>query len=335
MSAQPAVEAIDLVKRFGDNTAVDDVSFVVPQGTVLGLLGPNGAGKTTTVRMLTTLSVPTSGTGRVAGHDVVREPDAVRRSMGLTGQSATVDELLTARENLRLIGRLSGLSRKYVADTTDGLLERFSLTDAAGRMVKTYSGGMRRRLDLAVSLIAAPPVLFLDEPTTGLDPRSRSELWEVLRGLVHDGTTLVLTTQYLEEADQLADDIVVIDRGRVIAAGTPTQLKDQAGRASVVVTVTDPSDLVRVTDIVRSHSPEVHVEASARRITAVAGGLADMTRVGEAIRASGIQVDDLGLKRPSLDDVFLHLTGHRADGDEPGERGTDEQPDETTVGAAR
>ncbi|HEU4512215.1 MAG TPA: ATP-binding cassette domain-containing protein [Nocardioidaceae bacterium] len=335
MSAQPAVEAIDLVKRFGDNTAVDRVSFVVPQGTVLGLLGPNGAGKTTTVRMLTTLSVPTSGTGRVAGHDVVKEPDAVRRSMGLTGQSATVDELLTARENLRLIGRLSGLSRKYVADVTDGLLERFSLTDAAGRMVKTYSGGMRRRLDLAVSLIAAPPVLFLDEPTTGLDPRSRSELWEVLRGLVREGTTLVLTTQYLEEADQLADDIVVIDRGRVIAAGTPTQLKDQAGRASVVVTVTDPSDLVRVTDIVRSHSPEVHVEASARRITAQARGLADMTRVGEAISASGIQVDDLGLKRPSLDDVFLHLTGHRADGDEPGEQDIDEQDDEATVGAVR
>ena len=313
MSSTPAVEALDLVKRFGDNTAVDHVSFVVPQGTVLGLLGPNGAGKTTTVRMLTTLSVPTSGTGRVAGHDVVKEPDAVRRSMGLTGQAATVDELLTGRENLRLIGRLSGLSRRYVAEATDSLLERFALSDAANRTVKTYSGGMRRRLDLAVSLIAAPPVLFLDEPTTGLDPRSRSELWEVLRGLVRDGTTLLLTTQYLEEADHLADDIVVIDKGRVIAAGTPTQLKDQAGRASVVLTLTNASDLARAADLVRSCSPEIHVEHAARRITAQAGGLGDMTRIGEVIADSGIQVDDLGLKRPSLDDVFLHLTGHRAE----------------------
>lgn len=335
MSVDPAVEALDLVKKFGDNTAVDHVSFVVPQGTVLGLLGPNGAGKTTTVRMLTTLSIPTSGTGRVAGHDVVKEPDAVRRSMGLTGQAATVDELLTGRENLRLIGRLSGLSRKYVASVTDQLLERFSLEDAASRMVKTYSGGMRRRLDLAVSLIAAPPVLFLDEPTTGLDPRSRTELWDVLRGLVREGTTLVLTTQYLEEADQLADDIVVIDHGRVIAAGTPTQLKDRAGRASVVLTVTDGADLVRATEVVRDHSPEVHTEAAARRITAQAGGLADMTRIGEAITAAGISVDDLGLKRPSLDDVFLHLTGHRAEDDEEELLGESEYTDETTPEAVR
>jgi ABC-2 type transport system ATP-binding protein len=321
MSSRPAVEAIDLVKRFGDNLAVDHVSFVVPEGTVLGLLGPNGAGKTTTVRMLTTLSVPTSGTGRVAGHDVVAEPDAVRRSMGLTGQAATVDELLTARENLRLIGRLSGLSRRHIASVSDDLLERFSLTDAANRMIKTYSGGMRRRLDLAVSLIAAPPVLFLDEPTTGLDPRSRSELWEVLRGLVRDGTTLLLTTQYLEEADQLADDIVVIDKGRVIAAGTPTQLKDQSGRASVVLTLTRAADLTRAAELVRSCSPEIYVEPSARRITAQADGLGDMTRIGEVIAASGIEVDDLGLKRPSLDDVFLHLTGHRAEDESGGESG--------------
>ena len=327
MSSQPAVEAIDLVKRFGDHTAVDHVSFVVPQGTVLGMLGPNGAGKTTTVRMLTTLSVPTSGTGRVAGHDVIAEPDAVRRSMGLTGQAATVDELLTSRENLRLIGRLSGLSRRYVASVTDELLERFSLSDAASRTVKTYSGGMRRRLDLAVSLIAAPPVLFLDEPTTGLDPRSRSELWVVLRELVREGTTLLLTTQYLEEADQLADDIVVIDKGRVIAAGTPTQLKEQAGRASVVVTLTDPADLARTADLIRSYTQEVHVETSSRRITAPADGLGDMTRIGEAIAASGIQVDDLGLKRPSLDDVFLHLTGHRAEDGQAGDSDLDDVPD--------
>ena len=237
MTGQPAVEAVDLVKRFGDTQAVDHVSFSVPEGSVLGLLGPNGAGKTTTVRMLTTLSVPTSGTGRVAGYDVVDEPEAVRRSMGLTGQAATVDELLTGRENIRLIGRLYGLPLSYIREVTDELLERFSLSAAGDRIARTYSGGMRRRLDLAVSLVAAPPVLFLDEPTTGLDPRSRAEFWEVLRGLVRDGTTLLLTTQYLEEADQLADRIVVIDKGRVIAEGTPTSLKDQSGQASVVVHV--------------------------------------------------------------------------------------------------
>src|ERR687889_1165521 len=274
----PAVEALDLVKEFDENTAVDGVSFEVPQGSVLGLLGPNGAGKTTTVRMLTTLSRPTSGTARVAGHDVLTEPEAVRRSMGLTGQVATVDELLTGRENLRLIGRFAGLSDRAVRSVADSLLERFSLTDAADRVAKTYSGGMRRRLDLAVSLVATPPVLFLDEPTTGLDPRSRTELWEVLRGLVADGTTLVLTTQYLEEADQLADEIIVIDKGRIIAQGTPTQLKDQAGRASVVVTVTYAADLARAEEVVRRGTDEVHVDPPARRITARAGGLADMLR---------------------------------------------------------
>ncbi len=308
-----AIEAIDLVKKFDDNVAVDGVSFVVPEGTVLGLLGPNGAGKTTTTRMLTTLSVPTSGTGRGAGHDIITEPDAVRRSMGLTGQAATVDELLTARENLKLIGRLYGLPRDYIRSSTDELLERFALTEAADRIAKKYSGGMRRRLDLAVSLIAAPPVLFLDEPTTGLDPRSRTELWEVLRGLVRDGTTLLLTTQYLEEADHLADDIIVIDKGRVIAAGTPTQLKEQAGAASVVVTLTNAADLPRAEELIRRCSPEVHVDVTARRLTAQADGLGDMSRIGADFEASGIQVDDLGLKRPSLDDVFLHLTGHRAE----------------------
>lgn len=308
-----AVEAIELVKRFGDHAAVDGVSFVVPEGSVLGLLGPNGAGKTTTVRMLTTLSIPTSGTGRVAGFDVVKEPDAVRRSMGLTGQAATVDGLLTGRENLRLIGSLSGLPRAYLAEASEELLERFSLVDAGNRMVKTYSGGMRRRLDLVVSLIAAPPVLFLDEPTSGLDPRSRTELWEVLRGLVRDGTTLVLTTQYLEEADQLADEIIVIDKGKVIAAGTPTQLKDQAGKAAVVLTLTHASDLPAAEALIRKYSRDVYVDTAARRLTAKAGGLADMSRIGVAFDQSGIAVDDLGLKRPSLDDVFLHLTGHHAE----------------------
>ena len=238
-----AIEAEGLVKHFGDTVAVDGVSFVVPEGSVLGLLGPNGAGKTTTVRMMTTLTRPTSGTGRVAGHDILTDPAAVRRSMGLTGQAATVDELLTGRENLRLIGSLYGLDSAYIARASDELLERFSLADAGDRTAKTYSGGMRRRLDLAVSLIATPPVLFLDEPTTGLDPRSRVELWEVLRELVADGTTLLLTTQYLEEADQLADNIVVIDRGTVIAEGTPLQLKDQSGAAALVVTVSHSGDL--------------------------------------------------------------------------------------------
>jgi ABC-2 type transport system ATP-binding protein len=313
MNTAPAVEAVDLVKHFGDTRAVDGVSFVVPAGTVLGLLGPNGAGKTTLVRMLTTLSVPTSGTGRVAGFDILRQPNEVRRSMGLTGQAATVDEILTGRENLKLIGALYGLPRSYVRETTERLFDRFDLTDAADRMAKTYSGGMRRRLDLAVSLLAAPPILFLDEPTTGLDPQSRSGLWAVLRELVHEGTTLVLTTQYLEEADHLANEIVVVDKGKVIAAGTPTQLKDQAGRASVVVTLTNAADLGRAADLMRPFSPEVHVEPGSRRLTAQAGGLGDMTRIAAVFEQSGIELDDLGLARPSLDDVFLHLTGHRAE----------------------
>ena len=319
MTTTPAVEAIDLVKRFGETTAVDGVSFTVPQGSVLGLLGPNGAGKTTTVRMLTTLSVPTSGFARVAGYDVVEQPEEVRRSMGLTGQAATVDELLTARENLWLIGRLAGLPKRLIKPTSDELLERFSLTDAADRIVKTYSGGMRRRLDLSTSLIAAPPVLFLDEPTTGLDPRSRNDLWEVLRGLVREGTTLLLTTQYLEEADQLCNDIVVVDKGKVIAHGTPTQLKDQAGQASVVVTLTHADDLDRAEALMRSCCAEVHAEAASRRLTAQAHGLGDMTRIAAVFEESGIELDDLGLKRPSLDDVFLHLTGHRAEPTAPDE----------------
>jgi ABC-2 type transport system ATP-binding protein len=313
MTSDIAVDATDLVKHFGDTIAVDGVSFAIPRGTVLSMLGPNGAGKTTTVRMLTTLSVPTSGTGKVNGHDIITDPHGVRRSMGLTGQAATVDELLTGRENIRLIGRLYGIPRKRIGVLADELLERFSLSDAADRIAKTYSGGMRRRLDLAVSLVAAPTVLFLDEPTTGLDPRSRVDLWEVLRELVHGGTTVLLTTQYLEEADTLADEIIVIDHGRVIAAGTPTQLKDQAGRASVVLTLTNPADVRRATELVRRCATEVHVEDAQRRVIAPADGLADMTRIAGLMQEHGIAVDDLGLKRPSLDDVFLHLTGHRAE----------------------
>jgi len=316
----PAIEAEHLVKRFGDVLAVDDVSFSVPQGSVLGLLGPNGAGKTTTVRMMTTLSRPTSGTARVAGHDVIADPDAVRHSMGLTGQAATVDEFLTGRENIRLMGSFYGLSRRDISALSGELLERFSLADAGDKVVKEYSGGMRRRLDLAVSLIAAPHVLFLDEPTTGLDPRSRVELWDVLRELVADGTTLLLTTQYLEEADQLADQIVVIDHGRIIAEGTALELKDQSGKASLVITVSRADQLETARSLLASHVREVHVDVGARQLTAPADGLADMTRIASLFDGSEILLDDLGLKRPSLDDVFLHLTGRRA---EPGDADPD------------
>jgi ABC-2 type transport system ATP-binding protein len=313
MPPTPAIEAIELVKRFGDNTAVDLVSFSVPPGTVLGLLGPNGAGKTTTVRMMTTLTEPTSGTARVAGYDVRRDPDKVRRSMGLTGQVATVDELLTGRENIRMIGGLYGIRRKDLARLGDQLLEQFSIADAADRAVRSYSGGMRRRLDLAVSLLASPPVLFLDEPTTGLDPRSRSELWVVLRGLVEQGRTLLLTTQYLEEADQLADNIVVIDKGRIIAEGSPLQLKQQAGKASLVVTVAKAEDLSTAQELLAKTGAEVFIDSGARQLTAAADGLVDMIRVAGWLRDSDIDVDDIGLSRPSLDDVFLSLTGHRTE----------------------
>ncbi|MGE2833835.1 ATP-binding cassette domain-containing protein [Mycobacterium sp. SMC-4] len=313
MHSAPAIEAVDLVKRFGDATVVDRVSFAVPPGTVLGLLGPNGAGKTTTVRMMTTLTEPTSGTARVAGYDVRTEPDQVRRHMGLTGQVASVDEVLTGRENIRMIGGLYGIRRKHLDRLGDQLLEQFSLTDAGDRVVKSYSGGMRRRLDLAVSLLASPPVLFLDEPTTGLDPRSRTELWEVLRELVGHGTTLLLTTQYLEEADQLADNIVVIDKGRIIAQGSPLELKQQAGSASLVVTVSAGADLDRARELLGRNGAEVFVDIGARRLTASADGLDDMITVAGRLRDAGIAVDDIGLSRPSLDDVFLSLTGHRTD----------------------
>ncbi len=313
MPSPPAIEAIELVKRYGRSNVVDGVSFTVPPGTVLGLLGPNGAGKTTTVRMMTTLTEPTSGTARVVGYDVRTHPDQVRRHMGLTGQVATVDELLTGRENIRMVGGLYGIRRRDLDKLGDQLLQQFSLADAANRVVKSYSGGMRRRLDLAVSLLASPPVLFLDEPTTGLDPRSRSELWEVLRGLVAQGTTLLLTTQYLEEADQLADNIVVMDRGRIIAQGSPLELKQQAGRASLVVTVADTADLAPAQALLVRTGAEVFVDTGARRLTASAEGLDDMIQVAGWLRDGGIGVDDIGLTRPSLDDVFLTLTGHRTE----------------------
>ena len=309
----PVIEAEGLVKTFGDFTAVDDVSFEVQKGSVFGLLGPNGAGKTTIVRMMTTLAVPTRGTARVAGHDVIREPEAVRASMGLTAQSATVDELLTGRENLLLIGDLYGLPRRVVRTRAGELLDRFSLTDAGGKVVKTYSGGMRRRIDLAVSLIAHPSVLFLDEPTTGLDPRSRVELWEVLRDLVRDGTTLLLTTQYLDEADQLADRLVVIDHGRIIAQGTPLELKNQSGATSLVITVSRHDTVEHAAAILRGLVGEVHVDVDARRLTAPRGDVAALAQVAARLEEARIEIDDLGMQRPSLDDVFLALTGHKAE----------------------
>lgn len=288
---------------------MDNISFTVPPGTVLGLLGPNGSGKTTTIRMMTTLSPPTSGTARVYGRDVVREPAAVRQTMGLTAQSATVDELLTGRENLRLIGDLYGLPKKRVRQRADELLEKFSLTPAATRVAKSYSGGMRRRLDLAASLVAAPPVLFLDEPTTGLDPRSRNELWDVLRDLVREGTSLLLTTQYLDEADQLADRVIVIDHGKVIAEGTPLQLKDSSGAASLVITVSRPDDVDEAARVVAGRIEQFHVDRDGRRITAPSEGVAALASMATAFTEAGIELDDIGLQRPSLDDVFLSLTG--------------------------
>ena len=329
-----AIEARDLVKRFGDLTAVDHVSFTVPEGTVFGMLGPNGAGKTTTVRMMTTLTRPTSGTAVIAGHDVVADPTAVRRAMGLTAQGATVDELLTGRENLRLIGELYGLATKRTRVIGDQLLEQFSLTDAGDKVVKQYSGGMRRRLDLAVSLIAAPPVLFLDEPTTGLDPRSRVELWDVLRDLVRQGTTLLLTTQYLDEADQLADSLIVIDHGRIIAQGTPLELKNASGTARLAVTVSHGDDLGRAESILRGELGEVYVDRGGRHITSPVGGIGVLTSIAAQLEAASIELDDIGLQRPSLDDVFLSLTGHRAE--EPADdSGEAESFDHADGGAVR
>ena len=313
----PAIEAEHLVKQYGDTLAVDDVSFSVPEGTVLGLLGPNGAGKTTTVRMMTTLTRPTRGTARVAGHDVLTDPAAVRRSMGLTGQSATVDELLTGRENIWLIGSLYGLDRRTIDRIGSELLERFSLTGAADRVVKTYSGGMRRRLDLAGALVAEPAVLFLDEPTTGLDPRSRNDMWQVIRELVRAGSTLLLTTQYLEEADLLADEIVVIDHGRAIAQGTSDELKAQLGGERVEVVVPTAADLEPARAILSALAiGEVTIDEHTRRLTVpVTGGGKVLVEAISRMDAAGIEVLDVGLRRPTLDDVFLTLTGHATEPD--------------------
>ncbi len=306
------IEAERLEKRYGDVRAAAGVSLQVPAGTVLGVLGPNGAGKSTTVRMLTTLAKPDAGWARVAGHDVVREARAVQAKIGVTGQDATVDELLTGRQNLRLVGTLSGLRRPDVRRLTEVLLERFELSEAGDRVVKNYSGGMRRRLDLAAGLVTRPPVLFLDEPTTGLDPVSRVRMWGVIRGLVADGATLLLTTQYLEEADELADRIVVIDTGRVIAEGTAAQLKAQTGGARLQVTLTTAHPEAAAA-LRRFATGEVVVSADGQHLQApVASGSGLASAVVRALDDAGISVDDVEVRAPSLDDVFFALTGHSA-----------------------
>lgn len=315
-----AVEAHGLVKEFGDVKALNGIDLVVPRGSVVGLLGPNGSGKTTTVRILATLLKATSGSAKVAGFDVRKQADDVRRSIGLTGQYAAVDEFLTGRENLRMFGGLYHLDANYVKTRSDELLEKFDLTDAANRPAKTYSGGMRRRLDLAASLIAKPGILFLDEPTTGLDPRSRIGLWNVITELVAEGTTVLLTTQYLDEADQLADDIVVIDHGRVIAHGTSGQLKDQIGGDRLEIVVQDEDQAASaITALAPLVSGEATIDGT-HYSAPVAGGSPVLIEAVRALDSAGVGVADIGLRRPTLDDVFLSLTGHSAEEDQAPER---------------
>lgn len=309
-----AVEAEGLVKKFGQSVAVADVSLQVPEGTVLGVLGPNGAGKTTTVRMLTTLIRPDGGRARVAGADVVTQPGEVRRRIGVSGQYAAVDEYLTGFENLDMIGRLYHLGAKASKARAKELLAQFRLEDAAGRPAKTYSGGMRRRLDLAGALVARPPVIFLDEPTTGLDPRSRGDMWEVIEDLVSGGTSLLLTTQYLEEADRLADSIIVVDGGHVIARGTADELKSQVGGERLEVHLRDKSDVARTREFMARHGAgEVVVPEGGRELVVpVDSGTHALVALVRDLDASGIEVADIAVRRPTLDDAFLSLTGHSA-----------------------
>jgi len=309
-----AVQTEGLRKSFGSTKALDGLDLTVPEGTILGLLGPNGAGKTTAVRILTTLLIPDAGRAVVAGVDVLAQPTKARRLMGLTGQFAAVDDYLTGRENLIMFGRLYHLSRAEAKRRADELLERFDLTDAAGRLAKTYSGGMRRRLDIASSLVSQPPVLFLDEPTTGLDPRSRLGMWQVIEDLVRDGTTMLLTTQYLEEADQLAHSIAVIDAGRVIAEGTSNDLKAQVGGTRLVLVIESTQDAARAVEIMRKvgdgTEPTLEGLTVCVPVTEGAGVFAEVVR---DLDAASVRIADLGLRRPTLDDVFLRLTGHSAE----------------------
>ncbi|MEU1959144.1 ATP-binding cassette domain-containing protein [Nocardia sp. NPDC019304] len=309
-----AVEADGLVKVFGEQRAVDGVSLAVPQGSVYGVLGPNGAGKTTTIRMLATLLRPDGGTGRIFGHDVVAEPTAVRSLIGVTGQYASVDEDLSATENLIVFSRLLGLGRVEARRKAAELLEEFDLTEAADKPLRHFSGGMRRRLDLAASLIATPPLLFLDEPTTGLDPRTRAQMWDTIRRLVREGATVLLTTQYLDEADQLADRIAVIDHGKVIADGTADELKASVGGSSLHLTLVDRGQLDEARRIIGDFlGAEAQITPEAGRLTAPltdAGVTADLLI---RLREWEIGVDEITVTKPSLDEVFLTITGHPAD----------------------
>ena len=309
------IRATGLVKTYGQVTALDGLDLAVPEGTVLGLLGPNGAGKTTAVRILTTLLTPDGGSAEVAGFDVIKQPGKVRACIGLSGQYAAVDEYLTGFENLDMVGRLYGLGARASRARARELLERFTLTDAADRPVKTYSGGMRRRLDLAGALVASPQVLFLDEPTTGLDPRSRTDMWDVIVELVQGGSTLLLTTQYLEEADRLADDILVIDHGKAIAQGTADELKGQVGGERVEIVLAQQRDLDAAKSILAALSDgTVTIDSHARHLTVpVKGGAGVLVEALRNLDAQGIEVLDVALRRPTLDDVFLTLTGHAAE----------------------
>ena len=322
-TAGSAVEAEGLVKRYGEQLALAGVDLAVPAGSITALLGPNGAGKSTAVRVLTTLTRPDAGRAAVAGFDVGRQGHKVRRRIGLAAQEATVDHLLTGRENLVMLGELHQMSRRRSKARAAQLLEQFSLTDAGDRAVSQYSGGMRRRLDLAAALVTDPPVLFLDEPTTGLDPRARRDLWDVLDGLVDAGTTLLLTTQYLEEAERLADDIVVIDRGRVIASGDARTLKQRVAGDHIYLSVTDPGRLTEAARAVeRTLRSEVVLQRETQTLTASApAGIASIVEVAHALDAIHITADELSLRQPTLDDVFLTLTARTPNPSDP----TDEE----------